>query len=88
LDAAVRSIVAAAPSDAVISIRLSGQLSDEHWPMLSAARLRSFVPATMNLEISPVERFNRRDGVRESAATATRLGQPSSEYRDVQLSLY
>jgi len=89
LDTAVRSIVAAAPSDAVISIRLSGQLSNEHWRTISAARLRSFVPATMNLDIFPVERFNRREPARESAATATRLGQPSAEGRDeIQLSLY
>ena len=89
LGAAVRSIVAAAPSDAVISIRLSGQLTDDRWRTISAARLRSFVPATMNLEVSPVERFNRREAVRESAGSATYVGRLSPERRDeMQLSLY
>jgi exonuclease SbcD len=60
LDSAVRAIVRAAPSDAVLSIRVSGPLTDAHWRVLSPARLRAFVPETMNLEISPAEGFNRR----------------------------
>lgn len=65
LDAAVREIVAAAPSDAVLSIRLVGELTDAHWGSVSAAQLRTFVPVTMNLEIGPAGRpgWQRRTGL-------------------------
>jgi DNA repair exonuclease SbcCD nuclease subunit len=57
LDCAVRAIVAAAPADAVLSIRIVGSLTDAHWSKVSAAYLRTFVPPTMNVGITPVDRF-------------------------------
>lgn len=51
LDDAVRAIVAAAPHDAVVRIRITGDLSAEHWRVLRAAHVRAFTPETMNLEI-------------------------------------
>ena len=95
LDSAVRSMVRAAPSDAVLSIRVSGPLADAHWRVLSPARLREFVPETMNLEIGPVEGFSRRVSDRESGVTRDRIIRPLRGRRDdtvpssiVQLSFY
>jgi DNA repair exonuclease SbcCD nuclease subunit len=51
LAASLRAIVAAAPADAVVSVRVSGALSPAHLSVLSAAHLRSFVPQTMNVEV-------------------------------------
>jgi exonuclease SbcD len=51
LDDAVRAIVAAAPADAVLRIRITGELDGEHLRVLRAAHVRSFTPDTMNLEI-------------------------------------
>jgi len=53
LDAALRDIVATAPVDAVLAIRLAGTPAAEHLPLLSAAYLRSIAPPTMNLELRP-----------------------------------
>jgi DNA repair exonuclease SbcCD nuclease subunit len=58
LDSAIQSIVANAPNDAVLSIRVAGSLTDAHWRALSSRRLREFVPETMNLEIAPTMRFD------------------------------
>jgi exonuclease SbcD len=51
LESAVRATVAAAPPDAVLTIRIGGALTDEHLRCMSAARLRTYVPQSMNLEI-------------------------------------
>jgi len=59
-EASIRAVVSAAPSDAVLSVRVSGSLTDEHWRALSSARLRGFVPTSMNLAIRPVQAFDRR----------------------------
>jgi exonuclease SbcD len=69
LDAAIREIVAGAPSDAVLALRLSGELGPAHRRVLSARRLRTFVPATMNLELmaGPRPWFERRRGPRAPA---------------------
>ena len=52
LDATIRSIIETAPSDAVLSIRVSGDLSASQWRLLSTARLRALAPHTMNVEIN------------------------------------
>lgn len=64
LDRAVREKVAAAPADAVLTIRIAGHLADGDWRVLSAAHLRTFVPETMNLDVrvegrSPWQRTGR-----------------------------
>jgi exonuclease SbcD len=56
LDAAIRALVDAAPPDAVLAIRVTGALSDAHWPVMSSTHLRTFVPATMNVEVVPADR--------------------------------
>jgi exonuclease SbcD len=57
LDSAIRAIVADAPADAVMFIRVTGALGDAHWRVVSTARLREFVPETMNVEVRPEGRF-------------------------------
>jgi DNA repair exonuclease SbcCD nuclease subunit len=52
LDATIRKLVADAPLDAVISIRISGTLDPAHRRAMSAGHLRTFVPRTMNVEVS------------------------------------
>jgi exonuclease SbcD len=51
LDEAVRAIVAAAPADAVLRIRITGDFDTRHLRVLRAAHVRAFTPDTMNLEI-------------------------------------
>jgi DNA repair protein SbcD/Mre11 len=50
---AVRETIAAVPADAVLSIRLTGALSESQWRAVSSARLRATAPRTMNVEIVP-----------------------------------
>lgn len=57
LDTVIRAIVSDAPHDVVLlSIRITGTLTDAHWRVLSSSHLRTFVPATMNVEIVPASR--------------------------------
>jgi DNA repair exonuclease SbcCD nuclease subunit len=51
LESAVRAVVAAAPPDAVLRIRIAGDVSGADLRVVSAARLRRFVPESMNIEI-------------------------------------
>jgi DNA repair exonuclease SbcCD nuclease subunit len=53
LEHAVRAIVAATPYNAVLTIRITGELTDAQLRSLSAAHLRTVVPETMNIEIRP-----------------------------------
>jgi DNA repair exonuclease SbcCD nuclease subunit len=57
LESAIQAMVAESPEDAVLSIRVTGVLADEHWRALSATRLRQYVPETMNVDIRPDGRF-------------------------------
>jgi hypothetical protein len=57
LASAIRAIVGGSPDDAVLSIRVSGVLTDEHWRAMSAARLRRYVPETMNVDVRPDRGF-------------------------------
>lgn len=52
LASAVQEIIAAAPPDAVLSIRLAGPLTDAQRSVVSSARLREIAPRTMNVEIT------------------------------------
>jgi len=56
LAAAIGDVVATAPRDAVLSIRVTGMPSPSHWRVMSAARWRAIAPATMNIELVPVVR--------------------------------
>ena len=52
LDSEIRAIVADAPPDAVLWIRIAGGLTDEHLRVVSARRMRTIAPSTMNVELS------------------------------------
>ena len=69
LESAVDAILSAAPDDAVLSIRLSGTLSDKHWRAVSASRLRALRPA-MTVEIVPVEPVRPRQRAAEPVTPA------------------
>jgi exonuclease SbcD len=60
LQSAIHAIIAGAPIDAVLTIRIEGSLTEAHWKVLSAARVREFAPETMNVELRPVTEFVRR----------------------------
>lgn len=59
LEAAIRAVVGRVPADAVVSIRITGTLEEEHWPVLAAAHLRTLAPPGMNLEVRPGAGFVR-----------------------------
>ena len=60
LASAVQALIAEAPADAVLSIRLTGELTDAQWRAVSTTRLREVAPPTMNVEITPTGRFVRQ----------------------------
>jgi DNA repair protein SbcD/Mre11 len=49
---AVQAIIASAPADAVLSIRMTAPLTADQWRAVSSARLREIAPPTMNVEMS------------------------------------
>lgn len=77
LDSAIRDLIADAPADAVLSIRILGALSDAQWRVVSAARLREIVPETMNIEIGLAGMPDRRRGSTRRSADQTPISQLS-----------
>jgi DNA repair exonuclease SbcCD nuclease subunit len=75
LESSIGAIVLKAPSDAVLSIRVSGQMSEAHWRMVSPARLRELAPDTMNVEIRPAGGFDRLP-----PSTPSRIATADSQY--------
>jgi hypothetical protein len=61
LAAEVEAIMAFAPDDAVLSIRLTGAPGAEHWRAVSPSRLRALQPG-MTVEVVPAERVGRHGG--------------------------
>ena len=59
VESGIRAIIATSPSDAVLSIHVDGLPAEAPWPALSSARLRAFIPETMNVEIRPTGGFAR-----------------------------
>lgn len=53
LEATVHDIIASAPADAVLSIRMTAALTEDQWRVVSSERLRQIAPPTMNVEITP-----------------------------------
>jgi DNA repair exonuclease SbcCD nuclease subunit len=51
VESAIRSLVANAPADAVVSIRVTGEITEHVSRVLSARFLRALAPATMNLDV-------------------------------------
>jgi DNA repair protein SbcD/Mre11 len=74
-------LVASAPADAVLSVRVEGELTDAHRRRLSARRLRAIGPATMNLELGlgevPFRRGARRAEAPRAVAEQLTLGGPT-----------
>ncbi len=77
LASALDAIVADAPGDAVLSVRLAGDPTPDQWRALSAARLRAVVPETMNVEISASREFDRDARTRRHAARSAPTAQLS-----------
>jgi DNA repair exonuclease SbcCD nuclease subunit len=76
LETSIRALISAAPPDAVLSVRVLGSLTDAHWRALSAARLRAFVPPSMNVAIRPTEGFDRRPRAAVGSANEGAVLQP------------
>lgn len=76
---AVRALIAAAPADAVLKIRIAGELSGVQLQAIVAERVRPLVPESMNVEIRAGEgrRFGRR----------LKDHSPRSEHANLQLDL-
>jgi DNA repair protein SbcD/Mre11 len=70
LDVAMRDIIAAAPPDAVLRIRVSGDVAASDLHLFSAARLRAIVPGTMNVEVVMPDAPFRQRRRRASRVTA------------------
>lgn len=66
VEANVRSLVAGAPVDAVLSIRVAGDVDRSVARVLSGAFLRAIAPTTINVEIRLADRMSgvTRSGVR------------------------
>jgi exonuclease SbcD len=76
LAVAVREAIAASPSDAVLSLRIHGALTEAHWHVLSSKSLRAIAPATMNVDVLPTDRaalFARRARPAQSPAADEQL---------------
>jgi exonuclease SbcD len=59
VESALRSFVETAPADAVVSVRVSGPITEPISTVLSAAFLRSLTPPTMNLDLRIADQVNR-----------------------------
>ena len=51
LESVIRTMIAESAEDAVLTIRVVGDVSDAAWRVLSAANLRRLTPTTMNVEL-------------------------------------
>ena len=69
LERSILDIVHRAPTDAVIGIRVSGDLTDAHWRVMSSAYLRTRAPETMNLDVAPANGFVRRPAIQTERAS-------------------
>ena len=68
LDSEIRAIIADAPSDAVLCLRIAGAVTDEQLRVVSARRMRAIAPDTMNVELSVASLLPR--SARRSRPTA------------------
>ncbi len=60
VESAIREFVANGPVDAVVSVRVTGSITESVSRVLSAAFLRALAPATMNLDLRLVDVHARR----------------------------
>jgi DNA repair exonuclease SbcCD nuclease subunit len=75
LESTMRSIVAEAPADAVLTIRVTGALTEHAARVLSAAKLRSLAPASMNVEL----RIEDRGGPQAGPVSRSQKREPMPE---------
>jgi exonuclease SbcD len=66
VESAIRMLVADAPADAVVSIRVTGDMTDEISRVLSARFLRELAPPTMNLDLRLLEKMDPRSRRRQT----------------------
>jgi DNA repair exonuclease SbcCD nuclease subunit len=59
VESSIRLIVATAPADAVVSVRVSGTITESVSRVLSASFLRALTPPTMNLDLRLVDGYER-----------------------------
>ena len=52
LEAAIASVIATCPHDAVLTLRVVGTVAEASWKVLSAANLRRLAPPTMNVSLT------------------------------------
>jgi DNA repair exonuclease SbcCD nuclease subunit len=87
LDAALQHVFAAAPPDAVLRIRLSGDVAAADLRLLSATRLRAIAPATMNVEVVTPDTPLRQRRSPASRGTPTPHQRSGARPRAVELRL-
>jgi len=51
VESALRTMIAEAPDDAVLTIRVVGSIGERAWRALSASNLRRLSPSSMNIEL-------------------------------------
>jgi len=83
LEARIRRLLADAPADAVLRLRVTGPLAQQDRPILAAERLRALAPPTMNVELRlpdeerpPNRTRSRSRSHRRSAAKSALLELP------------
>jgi DNA repair protein SbcD/Mre11 len=82
IDRAIRTIVASAPPDALLRIRVTGELIHEARALFSASHLKTFVPRSMSIDV----RTDAMDAFR-AAQWQKRRNQPSPAAPQLDLSL-
>lgn len=80
LAATERQAVAEAPADAVLTIRLADPLTEVQARRLRAARLRTFVPETMNVEIRSPCVFARGTAAAQAGARCAAAGDTAGRH--------
>lgn len=92
LEGQLKSVIASAPIDAVLRIRLRGEIPMEVRPFISAARLRDVAPLEMNMEvITPTDRSRRSFLRSKRAAPASGLAtgiEPQPSPAQIQACLF
>jgi DNA repair protein SbcD/Mre11 len=77
LASAIGALLAELPADAVVRLRLTGQLTDSARRILGSAKLRALAPSTMNVEVrEPAAWFRRTRVPRPSAGPSPILELP------------
>jgi DNA repair protein SbcD/Mre11 len=87
LDAALQHVIAATPPDAVLRIRLSGDVAAADLRLLSATHLRAIAPGTMNVEVVTPDTPFRQRRSRASRGTPTAHQRSGATPRAVELRL-